>query len=146
MVWRNYWRVHMGWFLKSRRKPGWLAVNVLPEQVDVAHITRNGSQRPQVLMNDSFRKEGSDTHTLTRLRKEFELSNYRCTTLLKNGDYQMLQIEAPDVPDDEVQAATGWKVKDMIDSAGRNHRKTRQAVRKSRNFARGDRYSGTRAT
>jgi MSHA biogenesis protein MshI len=105
----------MGWLFKSRRNPGWLAVNVLPQQVDVAHIVRNGSQRPQVLMNDSFRKEGSDIHTLARLRKEFEFSHFRCTTLLKNGNYQMLQIEAPDVPDEEVQAATGWKVKDMID-------------------------------
>jgi MSHA biogenesis protein MshI len=102
-------------FFKSRRKPGWLAVNVTPEQVDIAHITRNGSQRPQVLLSDSFRKEGSDTLTLARLRKEFELATYRCTTLLRSGEYQMLQIEAPNVPEEEFKAAAAWKVKDMID-------------------------------
>jgi len=105
----------MGLFFRSRRKAGWLAVNVSPEQVDVAHITRNGSQRPQVLMSDSFRKEGSDALTLARLRKELELATYRCTTLLRSGDYQMLQIEAPNVPDEELKAAASWKVKDMID-------------------------------
>src|SRR5277367_5855825 len=105
----------MGLFFKSRKKSGWLAVNVLPSQVDVAHITRNGSQRPQVLIADSFNKEGSDAMTLARLRKEFELSQYRCTTLLPSGEYQMLQIEAPNVPEEEMKAAAGWKVKDMID-------------------------------
>jgi MSHA biogenesis protein MshI len=102
-------------FFKSRRKPGWLAVNVLPEQVDIAYVTRNGSQRPLVLMTDSFRKEGSDSLTLARLRKELELARYRCTTLMKSGEYQVLQIEAPNVPDEEIKAASGWKVKDMID-------------------------------
>jgi MSHA biogenesis protein MshI len=105
----------MGLFFKSRKKSGWLTVNVLPSQVDVAHITRNGSQRPQVLIADSFNKEGSDAMTLSRLRKEFELSQYRCTTLLPSGEYQMLQIEAPNVPEEEMKAASAWKVKDMID-------------------------------
>jgi MSHA biogenesis protein MshI len=105
----------MSWFFKSRRRPGWLTVNVTPEQVDIAHITRNGSQRPQVLISDSFRKEGSDTLTLARLRREFELGSYRCTTLLRSGEYQILQIEAPNVPEEEIKAAAGWKVKDMID-------------------------------
>lgn len=105
----------MAFFFKSRRRPGWLAVNVRAEQVDIAHVVRSGAQRPQVLMTDSFRKEGSDTVTLSRLRREFELNQYRCTTLLKNGEYHMLQIEAPNVPDEEIKAASGWKVKDMID-------------------------------
>lgn len=105
----------MGLFFKSRRRPGWLAVNVSPDQVDVAHVTRNGAQRPQVLISDSFRKEGSDAFTLARLRKEFELASYRCTTLLRSGEYQMLQIEAPNVTNEEIKAAAGWKVKDMID-------------------------------
>jgi MSHA biogenesis protein MshI len=102
-------------FFKSRKRPGWLAVNVMPQQVDIAHVTRNGSQRPQVLMTDSFRKEGTDRATLTRLRKEFDFGHYRLTTLLNNGDYQLLQIEAPNVEGDEIRAAAGWKVKDMID-------------------------------
>src|SRR5271165_6890782 len=105
----------MGLFFKSRKKPGWLAVNVLPTQIDIAHIVRSGAQRPQVLIADSFTKEGSDNMTLARLRKEFELSQYRCTSLLPSGDYQMLQIEAPNVPEEEMKAAAAWKVKDMID-------------------------------
>ncbi len=66
-------------------------------------------------MNDSFRKEGADTATLARLRKEFDLGRCRCTTLLKNGDYQMLQIEAPSVAPEEFKQAATWKVKDLID-------------------------------
>jgi MSHA biogenesis protein MshI len=115
MVWRYAQRVIMSLFFKAKRRPGWLAVNVMPQQIDVAHIARIGAQRPQVLISDSYRKEGSDAATLERLRKELELGQYRCTTLLKNGDYQVLQIEAPNVAQDEIKAAAGWKVKDLID-------------------------------
>jgi MSHA biogenesis protein MshI len=115
MVWRGAQQAGISLFFKSKRRPGWLAVNVTPQQVDIAHITRNGSQRPQVSMTESFRKEGSDTATLARLRKEYDLGQYRCTTLLNGGDYQMLQIEAPNVPDSELKTAAAWKVKDLID-------------------------------
>jgi MSHA biogenesis protein MshI len=102
-------------FGSSRRRPGWLCINVLPQRVDVSHVLARGRARPEVLICDSFRKEGDDRATLTRLRREFQFQRYRCTTLLRSGDYQMLQVEAPSVPAPEARSALRWRVKDMID-------------------------------
>jgi MSHA biogenesis protein MshI len=45
----------------------------------------------------------------------YQLKHSRCTTLLSEGDYQLLLTEAPDVGPDELKAALRWRVKDMID-------------------------------
>lgn len=43
------------------------------------------------------------------------LGRYQCTTLLNQGDYQLLQVDAPDVPQTEQREALRWRLKDMID-------------------------------
>src|SRR5688572_15638027 len=98
-------------FGSSRRRPGWLCINVLPQRVDVAHVLARGRARPEVLLCDSYRKEGDNRATLTRLRRELQLDRYRCTTLLRTGDYQMLQVEAPGVPAEEAKTAVRWSIK-----------------------------------
>ena len=90
-------------------------MNVHSERVDVSHVLARGRARPEVLMCDSYRKEGDDRATLTRLRRELRLDRYRCTTLLRTGDYQMLQVEAPNVPAPEAKIAVRWRIKDMVD-------------------------------
>lgn len=102
-------------FASSRRRPGWLCINVLPQRVDISHVLARGRARPEVLLCDSYRKEGDDRATLTRLRRELQLDRYRCTTLLRTSDYQMLQVEAPNVPPAEAKAAVRWRIKDLVD-------------------------------
>ena len=102
-------------FASRRRRPGWLCINVHPQRVDVSHVLARGRARPEVLLCDSYRKEGDDRATLTRLRRELQLDRYHCTTLLRSGDYQMLQVEAPNVPAAEAKIAVRWRVKDMVD-------------------------------
>ena len=103
-------------FGSSKRKPGWLCINLMPDRVDVAHVVATGRARPEVPLCDSFRKEGDDVATLGRLQRELQLDRYRCTTLLKSGGYQMLQVEAPaNVPAEEAKSAVRWRLKDMID-------------------------------
>lgn len=92
-----------------------MCINVLPQRVDVAHVLARGRARPEVLLCDSYRKEGDNRATLTRLRRELQLDRYRCTTLLRTGDYQMLQVEAPRVPAEEAKTAVRWSIKDMVD-------------------------------
>jgi MSHA biogenesis protein MshI len=102
-------------FGSGRWRPGWLCINVLSQRVDVSHVLAKGRARPEVVVCDSYRKEGDDRATLLRLRRELQLDRYRCTTLLRSGDYQMLQVEAPAVPAAEARTALRWQLKDMID-------------------------------
>jgi MSHA biogenesis protein MshI len=97
------------------RNPGWLCINLRADRVDVSHVVARGRARPQITRCESFRKAGDDAATLARLRKELRLDSYRCTTLLKSGDYQMVQVDAPNVPAQEAKSAVRWRIRDLID-------------------------------
>src|SRR6185436_17152499 len=105
----------MSWFKRRRKQPGWLALALHADRVDLVHVRRAVSGRPELALCDSFRKEGSDADTLTRLRRELKLEQYRCTTLLSPDQYQIHRIEAPAVPAAELKSALRWRVKDRID-------------------------------
>jgi MSHA biogenesis protein MshI len=103
-------------FGSKGRKPGWFCINLMPDRVDVCHVNATGKARPEILLCDSYRKEGGDTATLARLKRELGLDRYRCTTLLQGGEYQLVQVDAPaNVPQQEARSAVRWRIKDMID-------------------------------
>jgi len=104
----------MNLFGKSRR-PGWLCLNLHPDRVDLSHVLVEGKPRPEVLLCESFRKEGDDVATLKRLRRELNLERYHCMTLLKTRDYQVLPVDAPKVPAAEARSAVRWSIKDMLE-------------------------------
>jgi MSHA biogenesis protein MshI len=85
------------------------------DYVEVVHVRRGTNGQPEVALCDSFRKEGSDVSTLSRLRKELKLNKYRCTTLLPAQHYQLHEVDAPGVPPTEMKAAVHWRMKDLID-------------------------------
>lgn len=92
-----------------------MCINLRSDRVDVSQVTTRGKARPEITRCESFRKAGDDAATLDRLRKELHLDRYRCTTLLKGGDYQMVQVDAPNVPAQEAKSAVRWRIRDLID-------------------------------
>lgn len=99
----------------AQRAPGWMCINLWPDRVDVSHVVSGGKARPEIVLCESFRKEGGDFATLKRLRRELQFDRYHCTTLLKNGNYQIVQVEAPSVPKAEARSAVRWRIREMID-------------------------------
>ncbi|MDB5825701.1 MAG: agglutinin biosis protein MshI [Herminiimonas sp.] len=51
---------------------------------------------------------------LEKLAKEAEAAG-PCTALLNAGDYQILTLDAPNVPKEELKAAIRWRLKDMLE-------------------------------
>lgn len=106
----------MRWFRGKQRKPGWLCVNLMPDRIDVSHVQIiPGRARPEVMLCDSYQKDGDDAAALKRLARVVDVERYRVTTLLKPGEYHLIQVEAPNVPDAEIKGAVRWRVKDFID-------------------------------
>lgn len=102
-------------FGSKAKKPGWFCINLMPDRVDVCHVDASKA-RAEILQCDSYRKEGSDTATLARLRRELDLDRHRCMTLLKSGEYQVTPLEVPaNVPTAEARDAARWRLKDLID-------------------------------
>ena len=100
---------------RKKWQPGWLALSLGQDQIDVVHVTRSPNGKPDVALCDTYRKEGSNAATMARLRKELKLDRYRCTTLLKSEEYQVHQVDAPNVPAAELKNAARWRVKDIVD-------------------------------
>lgn len=105
----------MGWFIKRKRQPGWLALGLYQDRIDLVHVRRGADGAPAIAFCDSFRIEGSEALTLKRLRQAQKLDRYRCTTLLSTSHYQLHQVDAPAVPLGEIKAAVRWRMKDIID-------------------------------
>ncbi|MDT8386982.1 MAG: hypothetical protein RQ736_05675 [Thiogranum sp.] len=43
------------------------------------------------------------------------LGKSRCSTVLNMADYQLMMVEAPEVPQAELRAAIRWRIRDLID-------------------------------
>jgi MSHA biogenesis protein MshI len=52
---------------------------------------------------------------LEKAAREGQANAYRCVTLLAPGDYQVISIEAPKVPAEELKTAVRWRLKDILD-------------------------------
>ncbi len=59
----------------------------------------------------------ADDKELERRTKELGFDRYQCVTVLASSDYQLLLVEAPNVPAAELRNAARWRVKDMLDYA-----------------------------
>ncbi len=102
-------------FFSRKQRPGWLCLNLHEGRIDLSHVLVAGKTRPEVLLCESFQKEGNDVETLKRLRRDLNLDRYQCVTLLKPNDYQFLHVDAPNVPAEEARNAVRWSIKDVID-------------------------------
>jgi len=94
---------------------GWMAVVRRGGRLDLAHVISSPGGRPEILGFDSFKLEGDEADALTRLAQGKALKRYRCSTLLAENDYRMVQLEAPTVPLEERVQALRWRLKDMVD-------------------------------
>lgn len=103
-------------FTKTRKLAGWMAISFLKDGVCAAYIKRVPSAMPKVetvtfIAGDS----ASRMQSLEKLAKELQLQRYECTTLLAQNEYQLLSVDAPNVPPDELKTAIRWRLKDMLD-------------------------------
>ena len=100
--------------LTPRLAPGWLVVDVDAERVSLAHVVANGGQ-PVVEFAEERDWNPAEPKSLERVGREFNVKRFRCTTLLKPQEYNILLVEAPAVKPEELKAAVRWRIKDMLD-------------------------------
>lgn len=101
--------------LNSRGENAWTSVVFDSQTVHVARVGHASGSPPVLKAWDSYPREGGDLNVLKRLRGARRLGEGRCTLLLPHGQYQLQQIDAPEVPATELRDAVRWKIKDMVD-------------------------------
>jgi len=99
-------------FKAKSQDAGLTAIGLTAHGVCLAQLAFSGEQI-RVLRCDYHQGEIS-IDELERLKREGNLAKQACTTLLTQGDYQMLMVEAPNVPENEMKTAIRWKIKDSI--------------------------------
>lgn len=94
---------------------GAVAVCFRSGRIDVARISRAGGAQPILELCASERIEASEADTLSRLRRKHGLDRAACVTLISEGDYQLQVMDAPEVPEEELQEAVRWRLNDVLD-------------------------------
>ncbi len=52
---------------------------------------------------------------LAQLAKQYQLNLIPCNCVLLPGEFELLQVDAPEVPSQELSAALRWQIKDLLD-------------------------------
>lgn len=104
-------------FAKPKQQAGWKAVCLYSGRIDVASVAAEpfGGNRPVLQMLESYQRGGDDADALKRLTRPHGLHRCCVTTLLPAEQYQLLSLEAPNVPKAEIKEAVRWQIKDLID-------------------------------
>lgn len=106
----------MGFFSRTKKRSGWLAVGVYANAVCAACVKRVPTHKPKVRLCVTFPgKRAASAVALEKVAKDLQANRYHCTSLLGSGDYQLLSLDAPNVPPQEVKNALRWRLKDMLD-------------------------------
>ncbi|HXU92163.1 MAG TPA: agglutinin biogenesis protein MshI [Gallionella sp.] len=100
-------------FNSKKRDSGWFAVALGSHGVYLAKIQFNGAM-PRVVRCEYHEDGTVSAASLEKLRREAGLGKEHFTTLLAPGEYQMLLVEAPNVPANELKTAIRWKIKDGL--------------------------------
>ena len=101
-------------FLRPKLKDGWMSLSFAKDTVDLAHIRRRREEKPEVLLLNSSPCAIDVVDDVRALSKALGLSRYRCNALLRLGEYQLLQVEPPDVVGEEMKEALRWRIKDLL--------------------------------
>lgn len=107
----------MRFFSRAKKNGAWLAMMLQRDGIAAASVAADPAQpdaRPIVTLA-SFFPGNASVETLERVGKELHSTDYRCATVLAGGDYQLMSVEAPNVPREELKSAMRWRLKDVLD-------------------------------
>lgn len=103
------------WFgRRGGRQPGWMAVAMHPGGLSYAHGVFKAGEK-FVITRCGSRTFEDGPKELERVAKELGIEGYQCLSVLAPNEYQVLLVDAPNVPAAELKAAVRWRLKDMLD-------------------------------
>lgn len=106
----------MRFFSKTKKKQGAITVDVQANGFAIAVVRRIADAKPVVDMAAFYPVAPEQWRdVLERVARELKASSSHIGTLLSSGEYQILSVEAPNVPREELKTAVRWRLKDMLD-------------------------------
>lgn len=103
-----------GWLQRGGKAPGWLAVTFDEARLEFAQAKRVRGAAAHVSRYAARDFQEART-SVERVARDLKLGRCRCSTMLRAGEYDILLVDAPNVPLAEMKSALRWKVKGMVD-------------------------------
>lgn len=100
-------------FKTKSHADGWFAIGLGTRGIYLAKVKFTGVM-PSVVRCEYHETGTVSAAALEKVRGAAKISGHDFTTLLSPGEYQMLLVEAPNVPADELKTAIRWKIKDSL--------------------------------
>jgi MSHA biogenesis protein MshI len=97
----------------TSRDAGWFAICIKKGGIYLTEITQVAG-RPRVAVCAFHPVADVSAAVLEKICKEAHADKHHLTTLLAPGEYQMLVVDAPNVPVDELKTAIRWRIKDAL--------------------------------
>ena len=95
---------------------GSVGISLQSDGVSIAHVERLKNSALNLHYAEFFPyqdlREAVDLLKMVSRRKNFPHSD--CVAILDPGNYQLLQVEPPEVPAAEIRSAVRWQVKDLL--------------------------------
>ncbi len=87
-----------------------------PDELSLVHISQNGQNGLKLLSSGRISLNGNDPKTdLADFVQKHTGPKVPAVGVMPLQSYSLMQVEAPDVPEEEMRQAVQWKVKDLID-------------------------------
>jgi MSHA biogenesis protein MshI len=107
----------MSW-LRARSGGGLtVGLGLHAEGVSIAQVEKLGDAPPRLRHCAFYPAVGEQAQTaeLARLNRELKLGGTPVVVVLEPGDYTLLQVEAPNVEEEEQREAVRWRIKDLVE-------------------------------
>jgi len=101
-------------FKRTIKSDAWLALVLQGDRLAAASVVRVPGARPRVTLAGVFHGWATQ-EGLEKAARELHANIYRCSTVLEGGHYQVLTVDALNVPPDELRTAVRWRLKDLLD-------------------------------
>ena len=106
----------LGWLNKKKQTPqGLIGLETGPEGIALAQVERDAEGRAR-LLRCLFKAAApaEQAQVLKDWVQELQLQGAAVNFLLHPASYQLLLLDCPDVPEDELRDAMRWRLKDLI--------------------------------
>jgi MSHA biogenesis protein MshI len=106
----------MRFFKRAKKSEGWLVIAFLSDGIAAASVKCAAASKPVVEWSAFYPGPSAPTaEALEKAGKDLRAASYQCATILAGGEYQLLSVDAPNVPPEELKTAIRWRLKDMLD-------------------------------
>jgi len=100
--------------LLSTKQTGWAAAVRHGDAIEVVRVCRSAGARPRVTATRRLDAYTANPAACLAGARSREWLGGHFTFLLQQDEYQLLQIDTPDVPEAEQRDALRWQLKDML--------------------------------